>query len=62
MNKREVKKLASRIAEYHRPNEPIDSWSCCVTCGQHYHGGSENQPMWPCDARRLADAVLELIR
>lgn len=49
--------LARRIVEKHVPNGP-SSWASCVECRQHHRGASEAQPMWPCDARRLADVVL----
>lgn len=51
--------LAKNIIEKHVSNDPTSSWGSCSECRQHHWGQSEAQPKWPCDARHLADIVLE---
>jgi hypothetical protein len=53
-----LRELAQRIIDNHQPTS-FDSWASCKACGQTHRGASETFPVWPCDARALADKVLE---
>jgi hypothetical protein len=50
--------IAQRIQQRHVPvGEP--GWQRCKACGQSSAGMmGERFPSWPCDARRLADALV----
>lgn len=48
--------LAGAIIELHTSTG--GSWGYCRECRQAIVGANESFPVWPCDARKLADLVI----
>jgi hypothetical protein len=46
---------ATKIIDRHRPVDPMANYKVCRCCQQRVHG----EPLWPCDARKLAIIVLQ---
>lgn len=56
-----AEELARAVLAKHAPSRE-DSWASCLACGQAYRGANESFPVFPCDARALAEAVLGIER
>ena len=57
----EVYQRALAIKEAHSPVGP-EGWTKCGTCNQSVESLVDTFPIWPCDARRLADLVVRLMQ
>lgn len=54
----EAERYAEKVLVRHVPISPAQNVSICVCCQQRVH----DQPVWPCDARKLALLTLQRSR